>query len=506
MRIAPLGMSAAELETLFSRAESSVYVEIAGSFWCNADVSIDVSKVDTQSVGVYYPVTLRFPHGIEFRLEEHLYTEMAVYVIDPEEVDFLTLHEFWGGVSASWLKEIAELELWVSVDGGDFLNAADGGDWFIGIGGNASDVFVTNPGPPFTSLSIYIQELTSGHVYDFEVRYENGGISVNRIRIDLTGDRPVIQLTDGDRTGGDRYPNPWDVITGGNDADGDGGGNGNGSNGNDNGNGDSTTPPNGSGNGNNQTSGDNPGGDTQIGPQSPGAKQDTTTSEPGGNEPGSAPQTPASGVNNDVNNNDPQQSPETKNLVLEPSNPIIAASTGTEPDSGALSNGNTVISGLSIGSNGYYFDLDGDDKPMELRFDFPFDDFDGLYMNGDLWLPGVDYSARAGSTIITVSAARLSRLGAGTHTLIAIFAGEPVEVVFTLNASAPVSQTSALIAPVVPQIPLPNILPESNMLAEQMEAAPSFPVLPFVISIIGIGSFGLWLVVFLRQRKVLAGR
>jgi hypothetical protein len=44
------------------------------------------------------------------------------------------------------------------------------------------------------------------------------------------------------------------------------------------------------------------------------------------------------------------------------------------------------------------------------------------------------------------------------------------------------------------------------MLAEQSEAAPSLSVLPIVIGIIGIVSFGLWLTVFLRQRKVLAGR
>jgi len=470
-RILPLGMASEDVEARFlSAIADTILMETADGYEFWAGVTVDVSKVDTSAVGVYYPVTLLLPPGIGFSSDEYLRMETAVYVLDPEAVDLRAVHEIALGVNVSWLKEVTAPELWVSVDGGEWQNVRDGGDW---VTSPSNDFVFDFPGSsPYTELHIYFTDLESGRIYDFEVRYEDGGVSVNRLVIDLTGDLPELGVYEGDRTGGDRYKNPWDVITGGNNG-------------------------NGNGNENNPLAGDNPGGYTQNGLQSPGSngsnkelpatpdtKQETTTLVPGGNESGSAPQA--------------------GNLILEPTNPVMTADMGTESGSDALPYGSMMVSGLSTGIEGFYFDLDGSDKPIEIRFDFPFEDFDGLYMNGELWTPGVDYSARAGSTVITVSAARLTLLGAGTHTLTAVFAGEPVEIVFTLNAYAPVAATHITRAPAIPQIPLPNILTEP--LIEQIETVRSFPIFPFIMGMIGVLGFGLWLTVILCRRAMLVGR
>ena len=470
-RILPLGMPPGDAEArLLSAISDTILMETADGYEFWAGVSVDASKVDTAAVGDYYPVIMHLPPGIGFSSDEYLRMETAVYVLDPDEVDLRAARLFWGGVTVNWLKEIHEPELWVSVDGGEWQNVLDGGDWVAGWTPFVHDF----PGSsPYTELNISFLDLESGHIYDFEVRYEDGGVSVNILRIDLTGDRPQFNVYEGDRTGGDRYPNPWDVITGGNSSGDNGNGdsttqqnesdNGSKDNENNNENVDSMTPPNesengSSDNGNNNENGNANGSSTTLPDASENGKDQQSTDiggedqnsrqQPGGNDTDTEPNgTPNTGHNTsvaetneyeadslpqtpdpDADNNAQQQMAQAGNLILEPSNPLITASAGTQPDSGALSNGNSLISGPNIGNDGFYFDLDGDDKTMEIT------------------------------------------------------------------------------APDVPQIPLPNILPESNMLAEQREAAPSLSVLPIVIGIIGIVSFGLWLTVFLRQRKVLAGR
>jgi len=191
---------------------------------------------------------------------------------------------------------------------------------------------------------------------------------------------------------------------------------------------------------------------------------------------------------------------------LEPSNPTVPITTTAESSGDTLPDDSpaaeTPESGLDTAlEGGLIYDLDGNGDPMELRFDFPFDDFDGLYVNGELWAPGMDYTARSGSTIITISAARLAQLGAGTHALTAVFAGEPVEIVFTLNAPAQIPQAPAILEPVIPQMQLPGILPELTSLTEQLESASAFPGLLLAMSIIPIG-FAAWLVFFHRRRSI----
>jgi len=102
------------------------------------------------------------------------------------------------------------------------------------------------------------------------------------------------------------------------------------------------------------------------------------------------------------------------------------------PGRGAILPSDGLISGLSFGPDGYYFELDGSGAPMELWIDVPYDEFIDLHFNGELWIDGEDYAVRPGSTIITITAERLEQCGPGMHTMLAAFTGETVEISFTL--------------------------------------------------------------------------
>jgi hypothetical protein len=100
------------------------------------------------------------------------------------------------------------------------------------------------------------------------------------------------------------------------------------------------------------------------------------------------------------------------------------------------------VSGLPADENGrLYFILDGSGTPMELRIDIPFTEYEEFYFDGELWTRGEDYSARTGSTVLTVVADRLARCDAGLHTIRARFLSETVEIVFELRKPMPAQDT-----------------------------------------------------------------
>jgi hypothetical protein len=98
-----------------------------------------------------------------------------------------------------------------------------------------------------------------------------------------------------------------------------------------------------------------------------------------------------------------------------------------------------AVEGLPRDADGlFYFELDGSDRPFEVRIDLPFDEFEDLYFDGALWTRGADYEARAGSTILTVAAERLAALDRGTHAVVARFTeGRTVAFEFALRGGAP---------------------------------------------------------------------
>jgi hypothetical protein len=92
------------------------------------------------------------------------------------------------------------------------------------------------------------------------------------------------------------------------------------------------------------------------------------------------------------------------------------------------------ITGLPLDENGeMFFELTHGGEPMEVRIDIPLEDFEDLYVDGELWVLGADYTIRSGSTIIIVTAERLEQLADGAHAISAVFAGQTVDLSFNLS-------------------------------------------------------------------------
>jgi hypothetical protein len=194
-RVVPLDMDEAALE---QRIQDSAFYEAEfvteNGLLVTCDFSWDASLVDTGTVGAYHPFAVDLPPYLSLGGNEDML--LALYVLDPEEVDLCAFARDWNlmHIECSWIREIAAPELWVSVDGGEpEMDAKQDYGVFVGWGS-------------YTGLSIGEAWLESGHVYDFEVRYEDGGRSVNTLRLDTNGERPVCQLIGGDRNGYDRDP------------------------------------------------------------------------------------------------------------------------------------------------------------------------------------------------------------------------------------------------------------------------------------------------------------
>ena len=372
----PLGMTADDVEAQLSEIPDAILIETTGGYRLMVDISIDTSIVDSSTVGAYYPVTLHLPPGIGFNDDDYLKTFLTVYVIDRDEVDLSMAHVWAGYLTISWLKKISDPELWFSVDGGEWCNIFDGTEWFdwvIWDGYEASYFDQLFSGiPQYTELNISFDWLFSGHIYDFEVRYEDGGVSANILRLDLTGDNPKYYPYEGDRTGGDRYGNPWDVIIG----DGNGGGNGNGGDGNGSGNGGGDNDDNGKGGGNDGGTGgggigNGNGGGNGSGSGNGNGNNDNNGGGGSGNDgtgngnnsggddptipPATEPDPPGAGSNNNypeathlsnrtgVSNITPQPPQQQGTLILEPTNPISPVGTPAESDNNYPTIGSTEI-------------------------------------------------------------------------------------------------------------------------------------------------------------------
>jgi hypothetical protein len=98
---------------------------------------------------------------------------------------------------------------------------------------------------------------------------------------------------------------------------------------------------------------------------------------------------------------------------------------------------------------GYSLNYDGT-GPLEVRVDIPLEEFRELYMDGELWIRETDYTARSGSTILTVSQARMERLEAGGHRLSAVFASQTVDFELTLSGRPVLDAGSVKTGSVIP--------------------------------------------------------
>ncbi|MCL2053827.1 MAG: leucine-rich repeat domain-containing protein [Oscillospiraceae bacterium] len=112
----------------------------------------------------------------------------------------------------------------------------------------------------------------------------------------------------------------------------------------------------------------------------------------------------------------------------------------------------SIISGLGVDDEGnYYFISDENGTPLKVRIDIPLDEFIELYIDGTLLTRDLDYTATEGSTIIEISAERLSEFGNGSRTINAVFLNETVNITFDIILPAPQVQMLEA-APSVPAV------------------------------------------------------
>jgi len=306
----------------------------------NSRVYLDDSAVDYDKPGRYYIPLLSLnsaPYDAFDLVSATSPAYLTVDIIDPY-IPYLNqmryVSSFWG--SSYYLIEHLysgdeELTLWYTED--------DGESWSVlwKSGDEAGDAFEVEIYPD--DITIYIYDETgfpSPALFAYEVGTGKGS---EVFYIDLEELRELGEYG-GDRTGGDRYQKPWDVIIGGGN---DGGENGN-------------SPRESGGGGDILTSTQPPDGSVADTEASKGhdAERETTVTEPGGSDPDSDLQIPVVGGSD----NAPQQSAQTGNLILEPSSPLTAG--GGDADSGggnAESGGvppdeDTAGSGTEGGSDG----------------------------------------------------------------------------------------------------------------------------------------------------------
>jgi hypothetical protein len=176
-------------------------------------------------------------------------------------------------------------------------------------------------------------------------------------------------------------------------------------------------------------------GGTNTGADGPGSAGTNTGAQPATNETGAAVPTPPPSVVSLIG--------ETGTEASDAGTGAAVAGTAGEPNAGnagagalAASGGGTP-GGLARTADGSLtYTLGADGAPFELRIDIPFAEFRGLAFDGAPWERGTDYAVREGSTILTITAERLSVFDAGVHRVSAVFENETVEIEFLLQKPA----------------------------------------------------------------------
>jgi hypothetical protein len=139
--------------------------------------------------------------------------------------------------------------------------------------------------------------------------------------------------------------------------------------------------------------------------------------------------------------------------------------------------GTSAVNGLQLDENGnLYFAIDGSGAPFEARIDIPLAEYEDMYFDGDLWTLGADYETREGSTILVITAEKLSGFAYGIHEISARFT-EDRTVAFTFDlrgAQVPATAESG-------GTPIPAESPASTPEAPVSGS----PILPFLMFIFG---------------------
>lgn len=206
--IAALGSERSTLERYFqlNGIEMGSYTlkdPEGGGYTFVLPTTYDLSLVDLNQVGSY---EIFSPPPAYFQYGPVAKQAMALYVIDPDEVDLRAwLLDGFGTITIEWIYEVQSPELWVSVDEGEWQP----------ISGLVESGLCTEPDwlkYAFTfdyntkkcnRVQIVEDWLLDGHTYEFEVRYENEGVSVNSLILDLREGHSLRYGNGGGSRGGD---------------------------------------------------------------------------------------------------------------------------------------------------------------------------------------------------------------------------------------------------------------------------------------------------------------
>ena len=102
---------------------------------------------------------------------------------------------------------------------------------------------------------------------------------------------------------------------------------------------------------------------------------------------------------------------------------------------GTTGGGSTVVYKIIEGANGTW--TQNSDGTLTVRADGVFSKFKGVEVDGKLLIAGKDYTAKSGSTIVTLSKDYLATLSVGTHKLTVLFNDGYASTNFTVNAVTP---------------------------------------------------------------------
>lgn len=111
-----------------------------------------------------------------------------------------------------------------------------------------------------------------------------------------------------------------------------------------------------------------------------------------------------------------------------------SGSSGMHSWEGSASTSSLILNTtLRTKSNGdYEFILDGSGKSLEIRMNKEFTLYQSMTMDDEEYVQGKDYTAKSGSTILTIKASSLEKLADGKHTIRAKFTDQTVRIDFTL--------------------------------------------------------------------------
>jgi len=198
--VIPLGTDMSALSDFFSHIEPEAFVTTVAGDSFYAPVKLDMDVIDTNTAGIYYPISIDLPPCVE--ISELAPYVLGIHVIPSDTVVLDAVSLYQSGFSVQWLHPANAPTLWVSVDNEEWETVEADEQQYHSYGR-----FVDN-GAGTVGLEIFLSSLLPGKVYRFQIQYDEQQFS-NVLVMDFTdNDLPKASNEQGgDRNGGDRGEN-----------------------------------------------------------------------------------------------------------------------------------------------------------------------------------------------------------------------------------------------------------------------------------------------------------